>query len=420
MFAIFKLKAGARQEVALIHHLSIVGFAITAIIWVLNLFFSTHVPLFIFILFFSVSVGTNILNRLGYNGLATFLGLFLFNLGIYSVASSENPKTGTHMYLGILAFTALVIFGYQRWYYGLMFMFFSKLLYLAVFFLDYSPLPERNFNEREITTLFIISVLAFGITCSYLFYLIIANYYHSERNLRQNELQMRNQNVQLEKANAELDRFVYSASHDLRAPLSSITGIIYLTSKTESVDELRMYLQLIQGRVTVLNKFITDIIQYSRNTRIEVTRETIDLAEIVNEIVEGFRFSEGVERIEFKMLVPTGIKLTTDAVRLRIVLNNLVSNAVRYHDKQKENQFIEIDYRSGNPHLEILVRDNGQGIRPEHVDKIFDMFYKTTSSTGGSGLGLYIAREAATRMSGNISVQSVYGKGSTFSLLLPA
>ena len=419
MLAISKQKTGPQQRQALVNHLSILAFTVTAVMWGFNQFFDTHVPLFIFITFFVNAGASYVLNKFGYSRIAAALGLILFNVSIYVIASSESTQTGLHMYLGIFAFAALVIFGFEEWYFGVAFLIFSLGLYFAVFFIDLELLPQRHFNEREISILFIINVLAFALTCSYLFYLVIANNYYSEQSLRQNEMQMRNQNVQLVKANAELDRFVYSASHDLRAPLSSISGIINLTNKTEELTELKEYLQMIQGRVGVLDKFITDIIQYSRNTRLEVVRETLDLEQLVNEVVDGLKFNEGVNRIEFKLHVPQGTKITTDTVRLRMVLNNLVSNAVRYHDKLKESQFIEIAFRSGNPHVEISVKDNGQGIRPEHLEKIFDMFYRTASSTGGSGLGLYIAREAAARMGGSISVRSVYGNGSTFNLLLP-
>lgn len=419
MLAILKQKTGPQKRQALVNHLSLLAFTVTVLIWAFNLFFTTHIPLIIFITFFIITSITFALNRLGYSRLGAATGLILFNLSIYAIASSESTQTGLHIYLGVFAFAALVIFGFEEWYFGVAFLGFSLVLYFAVFFVDFKLLPDRYFNEREISILFTINVLAFVLTCSYLFYLVIANNYYSEQNLRYNEMQMRNQNVQLVKANAELDRFVYSASHDLRAPLSSIAGIINLTNKTEDLVELKEYLQMIHGRVGVLDKFITDIIQYSRNTRLEVIRETFDLEHLVLEVVDGLKFNEGVSRIEFKIQVPRGTKITTDPVRLRMVLNNLVSNAVRYHDKLKENQFIEIDYRSGNPHVEISVKDNGQGIRPEHLEKIFDMFYRTASSTGGSGLGLYIAREAAARMGGSISVRSVYGNGSTFNLLLP-
>jgi len=419
MPAIFRLKTGPQQRVVLVNHLSLLAFVVTGTMWALNLFFSTHIPLFIFVIFFAIAAGTYSLNRVGYTRLAAVFGLILFNLCVYVIATSESTDTGVHMYLGTFAFAALVIFDFEEWYFGITFLLFSLLLYFGVFFTDYPLVPYRNFNQQEIATLFIINVLAFALTCSYLFYLVIANNYYNEQNLRNNEMQMRNQNTQLVKANAELDRFVYSASHDLRAPLSSISGIINLTNKTESTEELKMYLQMIQGRVRVLDKFIADIIQYSRNTRLELVCETIMLQQHINEVVDGLRFNDGVQEIEFRINIPSGITLVTDPVRLRMVLNNLVSNAVRYHDKLKEKQFIEIDYQSGNPHLEISVKDNGQGIRPEHLDKIFDMFYRTASSTGGSGLGLYIAREAAMRMGGSISVRSVYGKGSTFSLLLP-
>jgi len=419
MLAIFKLKTGPQHRLALINHLSLLAFAITGIMLGLNIFFSTHIPMFIFVAFFAVSAGTYFLNKLGHSRTAALFGLTLFNLSIYAIASSETTQTGVHMYLGVFAFAALVIFGYTEWYLGVGFLIFSIVLYFLCFFVKYTPLPFRNFNEQEIATLFVINVLAFALTCSYLFYLVIANNYYSEENLRQNEMQMRNQNIQLVKANTELDRFVYSASHDLRAPLSSIAGIINLTNKTENPVELKEYLHMIHGRVGVLDKFITDIIQYSRNTRLELVRETIALQQLIDEVVDGLRFNDGVQQIEFKINISPGTSLATDPVRLRMVLNNLVSNAVRYHDKLKEKQVIEIDYRSGNPHVEISVKDNGQGIRPEHLEKIFDMFYRTSSSTGGSGLGLYIAREAATRMGGSISVRSVYGKGTTFSLLLP-
>jgi signal transduction histidine kinase len=420
MLAIFKLKMGLQQRVALINHLSIVAFLVIGVMWAMNLFFETHIPRFIFLTLSAITGIIYGLNRYGYSRAAALFGLISYSLSVYAIASSESTQTGVHMYLGIFAFAALVIFGYEEWYLGVGFLLFSLTLYFACFFIDYTPLVYRNFNQFEIKVLFIINALAFVFTCSYLFYLVISNNYYSEQTLRNNELQMRNQNIQLVKANAELDRFVYSASHDLRAPLSSISGIINLSAKTESPEELKMYLQMIQGRVNVLDKFITDIIQYSRNTRLELVRESISLEPLVNEVVDNLRFNEGVHRIDFKLNVPSETKISTDPVRLRMVLNNLVSNAVRYHDKSKENQFIEIDYRLGNPHVEISVKDNGQGIRPEHIEKIFDMFYKTASSTGGSGLGLYIAREAATRMGGSISVRSVYGKGSTFSLVLPA
>ncbi|MBX2915173.1 MAG: HAMP domain-containing histidine kinase [Cyclobacteriaceae bacterium] len=419
MLAIFKLKTGPRHRQELVNHLSVLAFTVTAIMWAFNLYFSTHIPLYIFIAFFLISGVTFAINKFGYSKVAATIGLVSFNLSIYAIASTESTQTGLHMYLGIFAFAALVIFGYEEWYLGVSFLIFSLVLYFAVFFVDLELLPKRYFNQREISTLFVINVLTFALTCSYLFFLVIANNYYNEENLKHNELQMRNQNKQLLKVNSELDRFVYSASHDLRAPLSSIAGIINLTGKTDNPEELKMYLQMINGRVGVLDKFITDIIQYSRNTRLELVRETINLEELINEVVDGLRFNEGVQRIDFKLNIPPETKITTDPVRLRMVMNNLVSNAVRYHDKSKENQFIEIDYSSGNPHVEISVSDNGQGIRPEHIEKIFDMFYKTASSTGGSGLGLYIAREAATRMGGSISVRSVYGKGSTFSLLLP-
>lgn len=400
-------------------HFSIVILFLTSLFWVLNLLFITFIPTEIFAAFFSIGLITHILNKLGHPRKATVFVLLSINLGLYAVASSEASETAIHLFLGAVAFAALVIYGYEQWYLGLLFMAFSLSLYFACFLSDYSPLPERRFTQAEIDAFFIVNSLSYAVICAYLFFLVLKMNHKSDKALRENKNEIRLQNEQLLKANAELDRFVYSASHDLRAPLSSISGLITISETTKAVDELKEYLGMIKGRIKVLDKFIVDIINYSRNTRLELDCEKLNLKDLIHEITEGLKYTDGTDSLSIENTIDPQWEIESDPTRLRMILNNLISNAIRYYDKSKAERSIYIDAHKNIEEIEIRIRDNGIGIPKQHQEKIFDMFFKASDNSNGSGLGLYIANEATIKLGGRISVASEVGKGSTFSIFLP-
>jgi signal transduction histidine kinase len=407
------------QRVKLINHLTFVAIVVTLVYWLLDFIIVTNVPNLIFAGCLIIGVITLALNKFGHHRTAAIFGLVIFNIAIYFIASSESTQTGFHMYLGVTAFAALVIFGFKEKYLGLTFLAFSLTLYFCIFFSDLSPLQQRTFTNTEVATFFIINVLSFVAICSYLFYLVLWINHKNESNLRESEAQIKIQNKELIKTNQELDRFVYSASHDLRAPLSSLSGLITISEASNDIKELKEYLAMMKGRVSVLDKFIVDIINYSRNARKEVVSEKLNLHALVNEVVDGLKFSLGAELISIQNLIPTGSEIITDATRIRIILNNLISNAIRYHDKYKDVCSIQIEENREYDKVVIHVKDNGIGIPEVHQPKVFDMFYKATENASGSGLGLYIASESINKLGGYIELKSQYGEGSTFTIILP-
>ncbi|MES2730727.1 MAG: PAS domain S-box protein [Bacteroidota bacterium] len=237
--------------------------------------------------------------------------------------------------------------------------------------------------------------------------------------LKQSEELLRYKNAELEKTNAELDRFVYSASHELRAPLTSMLGLIGI-SKMEQPDSQQVtYLNMMEQSVNRLDRFIQDIIHYSRNSRLDIQPEVINFHELIKETLEDLNYMQVIENIDKIINIESSTEYKSDKGRLRVILNNLVSNAIRYHRLMQEHPYIQIDVRV-NPEKAIMeVSDNGQGISAEHLDKIFDMFYRASNSAKGSGLGLYIVKETLVKLQGTITVKSEYKKGTTFTLEIP-
>jgi two-component system, sensor histidine kinase len=234
--------------------------------------------------------------------------------------------------------------------------------------------------------------------------------------LRAQKVQAEQAAHQLSQVNRELDRFVYSVSHDLSAPLKSIKGLVAITRMEPQA--FMEYLGKIEKSVDRLEDFIGEVLDYSRTNRKELVREEVLLPELVSEINDKFHYLEGFEQIRFEF--DFGVeRVVTDRFLLRIALSNLMSNAIKYQ-KHYSGHDAEIRVRSfydgGDVVIEII--DNGEGIDEEVQDKIFNMFYRGTLNSSGAGLGLYIAREAVQKLDGRIGLRSQRGKGSAFSVHL--
>lgn len=246
----------------------------------------------------------------------------------------------------------------------------------------------------------------------------VSIYYHSMiKKLTSSHEKIEQKNLELITVNKELDRFVYSASHDLRSPITSLKGLIEIAISEEDPEELKNYLNLMNQSLTRQDQFISDIIDYSRNKRLVSHNEVINLDEAIDEVIAQHKHIKEVNEIKIHKQIAVN-KVYTDGLRLKIILNNLVSNAIKYSDKQKNSKFIKIKTAKVDNHLKIEVADNGIGIKEDALDKVFDMFFATNTNLG-SGLGLYITKEAVENLNGMISVNSIIDKGTTFLVTIP-
>ncbi|WP_027000389.1 hybrid sensor histidine kinase/response regulator [Eisenibacter elegans] len=224
---------------------------------------------------------------------------------------------------------------------------------------------------------------------------------------------------ELKKTNAELDRFVYSASHDLRAPVASLLGLINLAKRETDAERMREYFLMQEGILQRLDSFISDIAEFSRNSRTEIQLEKIELQRFIQEIWEQHRYHIDAQKIDFRCYIDAPVYCYSDLTRLAIICNNLISNAVRYYDPAKSQPFIQVNIRQTAEATYLSVADNGIGIEEAHLPHIFDMFYRATDQRNGSGLGLFLVKESLEKLNGSITASSTPTKGALFQVLLP-
>ncbi|MCK5370646.1 MAG: PAS domain-containing sensor histidine kinase, partial [Cyclobacteriaceae bacterium] len=233
------------------------------------------------------------------------------------------------------------------------------------------------------------------------------------------EERIKKQNRMLEKTNLELDNFVYSASHDIRSPLTSILGLINIASKTNDKDELDECFHLMKSRVHRLDEFIEDILDFSRNIRVDKKLKEINLYYFIEEILNNHDFGDYFERLDVRLSLTSDFEVISDPLRLKIIIKNLLSNSSKFSNLRDESPWSRISALRVDGNFQLIIEDNGEGIREEFQDKIFDMFYRASEKSKGSGLGLYIVKEMVETLNGTIKLNSVYGEGSQFIIELP-
>lgn len=232
------------------------------------------------------------------------------------------------------------------------------------------------------------------------------------------EEKLQRTNIELSKRNTELDNFVYSVSHDLRAPIASVLGLINLARKDKDIAMKDTYLDMINKSALQQDHFIREILDQSRNSRLEVKREEIFFQPIIEETFSqlGFATPTG-QTVEKIVSVRQEKPFYSDRWRLKVILNNIISNAIRY--RNGKDPVIKVDVNVKGSRAELSIEDNGKGIAREHLNNVCRMFYRATDDGAGSGLGLYIVKETIDKLNGSIDIDSEVGKGTTVKLRIP-
>lgn len=225
-------------------------------------------------------------------------------------------------------------------------------------------------------------------------------------------------NKELVKRNDELNRFVYSASHELKAPLRTIAGILKMANENKSSDPVPYY-TMIERCVSNLDSFIKNIVDYYRNQKHEEYLREIDFEKLVRDIIQNHMFFENIGEITFNISIDQEQPFVNDEFRIRIVITNLLSNCIKYQKKGPGNKKVSVRIKTSEESADVILEDNGIGISAEYLGSIFNMFFRATDHSPGSGIGLYIVKEAIEKMNGNAEVESKEGEGTKFTIKIP-
>lgn len=224
---------------------------------------------------------------------------------------------------------------------------------------------------------------------------------------------------ELSDRNFELDQLVYRTSHDLRSPLRSVLGLVNLY-KLESDNADSEFIDKIEDRILKMDEFIKSMLNYSRAGRMGIKNEIVDIEALIKESIEGLEFLEGFKRMKITTKIAGKTEdLITDHLRLKIILGNILSNAIKYRNQELETNKLFIKIKILKTKASLVFEDNGIGISDEYLGKVFDMFYRATEQSDGSGLGMYIVKQSIDRLGGTIDIQSKLGEGTKIAIELP-
>ncbi|WKN45766.1 sensor histidine kinase [Tunicatimonas pelagia] len=227
-------------------------------------------------------------------------------------------------------------------------------------------------------------------------------------------------NEKLTQANQELDKLVYSASHNLRSPLTSILGLTSLLKAATRKKERLEITEGIEESIHKLDETVRDIIEYSRNGRTEVEIEQIDVEQVIVDAIRDLQYLQPTDQpVDINQYTDPKLQCYSDRRRVRVVLTNLISNAIKYADTEKKQSTLRINATRQGGNLVLTLVDNGIGIEKEVQSQVFDMFYRASEQASGAGLGLYITKEIVEKLGGAIVLTSTQGKGTSVEITIP-
>ncbi len=241
------------------------------------------------------------------------------------------------------------------------------------------------------------------------------------------EQTLQEKNIELESANLAKDRFLASMSHELRTPLNAIigfTGTLLMKLPGPLTGDQEQQLSTVQTSAKHLLSLINDLLDLAKieSGKVEIKYEPIVCQSVVEEVAAALKPLAENKGLDFKVKTPKGfVRVESDRRILSQILINLTNNAIKFTDKGKVQ--IELGTRQSNGHTlaTIDVIDTGIGIRPEDKEKLFQAFQQVDVDhrAEGTGLGLYLSQKLAVLIKGRIELESEYGKGSVFRLLIP-
>ncbi len=330
---------------------------------------------------------------------------------LFYICLLQGKGTGSHLYFLPLIVVIPYLINCNSTYQLIVHILHPTLFSLFINFGDFPPqLSGYSSDFQDLYTIFNFGFVVF--LCQFFAYQIVSHNSENTYQLLSSKKLLHSRNDELVKTNKELDRFVYSISHELRAPLASAMGLGDIIKDEQELDEIQKYNSIMIQNLQRIDSLISDILAYSHNARYEVKPEPISFEKEIASTLNQSQtlYPEVTVTTDFRQ----SSEFFTDTYRLRLVLNNLISNAFRYQNPAQAAKWVGISCQATQAKAILTIKDNGIGIAQEDQSHIFEMFYRAGNqlpqTNPGTGLGLYITRESLQKIGGNIHIHSEAGK----------
>jgi PAS domain S-box-containing protein len=214
--------------------------------------------------------------------------------------------------------------------------------------------------------------------------------------------------------NKELETYIYKASHDLRGPLASIIGLAKVGKKeVQDLTALR-YLDMIETSTSKLDNTLSGLVKSMNIKDIRKFDEVIDFNKLIEDSTNKFRQYDGFDKLTIINQVDPKLSFASNTLILESIFQNMVENAIKFRNQLVPKSLLKINILQHNGHVHMVFEDNGIGIMKELQPKIFDMYFRATTDSRGSGLGLYLVKTGIQKLGGKIKVESEVGIGTRF------
>lgn len=221
---------------------------------------------------------------------------------------------------------------------------------------------------------------------------------------------------ELEKAYRELDQFLYRSSHDFRRPLTTMLGLIEVAQLMDEPGQIHFIFQQIKKTVTGLDRMLLKLHALSEINNDETSIENLELDQMMEEILKRQRPLLEEKKISFQTSIQKPFIVIYDPHLVKIIVENLLENSIQFSSRTSPAILIEINEE--DQQLNIVVKDNGQGIPEQYKEQIFEMFFRANENSQGNGLGLYVVKKAVEKLNGKVTIQSK-GAETIFKIQLP-
>jgi signal transduction histidine kinase len=225
------------------------------------------------------------------------------------------------------------------------------------------------------------------------------------------------QNLTLKNMNERINKFIYALTHDLRSPLSSLTGLVSVLEREKDISKISSYTIMMRESIQLQDQHIQDVLHTIRNDN-GTNAELCNLGAIVSDVISQNSFFAEGKKVKFLSELEVW-EIKCNITNLKTVFNNLISNAIKYADFSKPEQWIKVRSYKNDRRCVIEIEDNGIGIKPDQRGSIFNKYFKSGINKKSTGLGLYFTKQAIEDMNGTITVRSLLGGGTSFIVSLP-